>query len=127
MGAFVSYFFSGFILGKIPFPLSPSFRLMLQVPPRVAPAMLTVHSCWLMHAVSSVKVCVLLQSKVLPGSSRADLPFFFHLSDVCQAMIGKVGLEPCSVRPGRAARHGLAGAGHDVLHQTHVQGCDPRV
>jgi hypothetical protein len=31
MGAFVSYFFSGFILGKIPFPLSPSFRLMLQV------------------------------------------------------------------------------------------------
>ncbi|KAK9837444.1 hypothetical protein WJX81_003249 [Elliptochloris bilobata] len=30
MGAFVSYFFSGFILGKIPFPLSPSFRLMLQ-------------------------------------------------------------------------------------------------
>lgn len=31
MGTFVSYFFSGFILGKIPFPLSPSFRLMLQV------------------------------------------------------------------------------------------------
>ncbi|CAL5223773.1 g6338 [Coccomyxa viridis] len=30
MGTFVSYFFSGFILGKIPFPLSPSFRLMLQ-------------------------------------------------------------------------------------------------
>eukprot|EP00884_Botryococcus_braunii_P007015 jgi/Botrbrau1/16314/Bobra.0066s0082.1 len=30
MGAFVSFFFSGFILGKIPFPLSPSFRLMLQ-------------------------------------------------------------------------------------------------
>ncbi len=31
MGAFVNYFFSGFIMGKIPFPLSPSFRLMLQV------------------------------------------------------------------------------------------------
>ena len=30
MGAFVSFFFSGFILGKVPFPLSPSFRLMLQ-------------------------------------------------------------------------------------------------
>ncbi|DBA83842.1 TPA: hypothetical protein ACH3X1_006357 [Trebouxia sp. C0004] len=30
MGAFVNYFFSGFIMGKIPFPLSPSFRLMLQ-------------------------------------------------------------------------------------------------
>ncbi len=32
MGAFVSFFFSGFILGKVPFPLSPSFRIMLQVP-----------------------------------------------------------------------------------------------
>lgn len=31
MGTFVNYFFSGFIMGKIPFPLSPSFRLMLQV------------------------------------------------------------------------------------------------
>ena len=31
MGAFVSFFFSGFILGKVPFPLSPSFRIMLQV------------------------------------------------------------------------------------------------
>jgi len=30
MGTFVNYFFSGFIMGKIPFPLSPSFRLMLQ-------------------------------------------------------------------------------------------------
>ena len=30
MGAFVSFFFSGFILGRVPFPLSPSFRLMLQ-------------------------------------------------------------------------------------------------
>ncbi len=37
MGTFVSYFFSGFILGKIPFPLSPSFRLMLQV--RRAPSL----------------------------------------------------------------------------------------
>lgn len=36
MGTFVSYFFSGFILGKIPFPLSPSFRLMLQVTPKPA-------------------------------------------------------------------------------------------
>ena len=36
MGTFVSYFFSGFILGKIPFPLSPSFRLMLQVHPPCA-------------------------------------------------------------------------------------------
>lgn len=30
MGTFVNYFFSGFILGKVPFPLSPSFRPMLQ-------------------------------------------------------------------------------------------------
>jgi len=30
MGTFVSFFFSGFILGRVPFPLSPSFRLMLQ-------------------------------------------------------------------------------------------------
>lgn len=30
MGAFSSYFFSGFVLGRVPFPLSPSFRLMLQ-------------------------------------------------------------------------------------------------
>ena len=27
---FVNYFFAGFILGKVPFPLSPSFRPMLQ-------------------------------------------------------------------------------------------------
>ena len=31
MGTFVSYFFSGFIMGRVPFPLSPSFRVMLQV------------------------------------------------------------------------------------------------
>lgn len=30
MGMFVNYFFAGFILGKVPFQLSPSFRLMLQ-------------------------------------------------------------------------------------------------
>ena len=30
MGAFVNFFFSGFILGKVPFPLSPKFRPMLQ-------------------------------------------------------------------------------------------------
>ena len=30
MGMFVNYFFAGFILGKIPFRLSPSFRPMLQ-------------------------------------------------------------------------------------------------
>lgn len=30
MGAFVNYFFSGFILGKVPFPLSSRFKLMLQ-------------------------------------------------------------------------------------------------
>ena len=30
MGTFVSFFFSGFILGRVPFPLSPSFRVMLQ-------------------------------------------------------------------------------------------------
>ena len=30
MGAFVNYFFSGFILGRVPFALSPKFRLMLQ-------------------------------------------------------------------------------------------------
>lgn len=33
MGMFVNYFFAGFILGKVPFQLSPSFRPMLQVPP----------------------------------------------------------------------------------------------
>lgn len=31
MGMFVNYFFAGFILGKVPFGLSPSFRPMLQV------------------------------------------------------------------------------------------------
>ncbi|GAB4819473.1 hypothetical protein N2152v2_006519 [Parachlorella kessleri] len=30
MGAFVNFFFSGFILGKVPFALSPKFRMMLQ-------------------------------------------------------------------------------------------------
>lgn len=30
MGTFVNYFFSGFILGKMPFPLTSRFRLMLQ-------------------------------------------------------------------------------------------------
>lgn len=30
MGAFVNYFFGGFILGRIPFSLSPRFRVMLQ-------------------------------------------------------------------------------------------------
>jgi ER membrane protein complex subunit 3 len=30
LGAFVNYFFRGFILGKLPFPLSPKFRTMLQ-------------------------------------------------------------------------------------------------
>lgn len=30
MGTFVNYFFSGFILGKVPFPLTSRFRLMLQ-------------------------------------------------------------------------------------------------
>ena len=30
MGVFVNYFFGGFILGRIPFALSPKFRLMLQ-------------------------------------------------------------------------------------------------
>ncbi|KAL6766150.1 hypothetical protein ACKKBG_A34895 [Auxenochlorella protothecoides x Auxenochlorella symbiontica] len=30
MGAFVNYFFSGFILGRVPFSLSPKFRPMLQ-------------------------------------------------------------------------------------------------
>lgn len=30
MGAFVNFFFSGFILGRVPFALSPKFRMMLQ-------------------------------------------------------------------------------------------------
>jgi hypothetical protein len=30
MGMVVNFFFSGFVLGKIPFPLSPRFKLMLQ-------------------------------------------------------------------------------------------------
>lgn len=31
LGALVNFFFSGFILGKTPFALSPRFRVMLQV------------------------------------------------------------------------------------------------
>ena len=31
LGALVNFFFSGFILGKTPFALSPKFRVMLQV------------------------------------------------------------------------------------------------
>ena len=38
MGMFVNYFFAGFILGKVPFQLSPSFRPMLQVPPAPPPS-----------------------------------------------------------------------------------------
>lgn len=30
LGALVNFFFSGFILGRIPFALSPKFRIMLQ-------------------------------------------------------------------------------------------------
>jgi hypothetical protein len=30
MGMVVNFFFTGFVLGKIPFPLSPRFKLMLQ-------------------------------------------------------------------------------------------------
>lgn len=30
MGAIVSFFFSGFVMGKVPFSLSPRFRPMLQ-------------------------------------------------------------------------------------------------
>lgn len=30
LGAFVNFFFRGFVLGKLPFPLSPKFRGMLQ-------------------------------------------------------------------------------------------------
>lgn len=30
MGAFVNYFFAGFVLGRVPFSLSPRFRPMLQ-------------------------------------------------------------------------------------------------
>jgi hypothetical protein len=33
MGTAVSFFFSGFVMGKIPFGLSPRFRPMLQVRP----------------------------------------------------------------------------------------------
>ena len=44
MGTFVSYFFSGFILGKIPFPLSPSFRLMLQARAPQLPKTLHAHT-----------------------------------------------------------------------------------
>jgi hypothetical protein len=31
MGMVVNFFFSGFVLGKVPFALSPRFKLMLQV------------------------------------------------------------------------------------------------
>lgn len=30
LGVMVNFFFSGFILGKVPFALSPKFRVMLQ-------------------------------------------------------------------------------------------------
>ena len=33
LGAMVNFFFSGFILGRVPFALSPKFRMMLQVRP----------------------------------------------------------------------------------------------
>ena len=66
MGAFVSYFFSGFILGKIPFPLSPSFRLMLQVPPKAAPC--HAHSSPLLALACSflpgVRSCILCMGRV---------------------------------------------------------------
>ncbi len=74
MGAFVSYFFSGFILGKIPFPLSPSFRLMLQVPPR-PPSCHAPGPPLLPPACSSQVMCALLHAlhwqSSSPGSSHA--------------------------------------------------------
>lgn len=76
MGAFVSYFFSGFILGKIPFPLSPSFRLMLQVPPRPAPchaqgSPMLIHPCFGMRSLPG-HVCA-STGQDLAWSLHADL------------------------------------------------------
>ena len=67
MGTFVSYFFSGFILGKIPFPLSPSFRLMLQVSRSLhaQPWHLPV-ACMTPHLCSSFCIC-------LPGDLKLGL------------------------------------------------------
>ena len=31
MGWVVNFFFNGFVMGKVPFPLSPRFKPMLQV------------------------------------------------------------------------------------------------
>ena len=37
MGMVVNFFFSGFVIGKVPFPLSPRFKLMLQVSQALRP------------------------------------------------------------------------------------------
>ena len=96
MGAFVSYFFSGFILGKIPFPLSPSFRLMLQVPPRPPPCQapgppLLALACGLFWGI-----CVFPQGLFLPGSCLLTCLSFgkwVHLADLQQARIGSSSLK----------------------------------
>ena len=73
MGAFVSFFFSGFILGKVPFPLSPSFRIMLQVCP--------FQFFEALEAFSPQPDCILLTSFILlfERSETHQTLFAFHL------------------------------------------------
>lgn len=61
MGMFVNYFFAGFILGKVPFQLSPSFRPMLQVPPPPPPPAHTqVQTDILIHPCMGARLCIAL-------------------------------------------------------------------
>ncbi len=71
MGTFVSYFFSGFILGKIPFPLSPSFRLMLQV--RNSLERVASTSVYRVYAVGATSHSLILQACCAPAAQSPDL------------------------------------------------------
>ena len=62
MGAWVNYFFAGFILGRVPFSLSPRFRPMLQV--RRIPGASRRFCCVEGHGHASTG-CVLLHWTVL--------------------------------------------------------------
>ena len=82
MGAFVSYFFSGFIMGRIPFPLSPSFRIMLQV--------CLCHSDQLLSPLSHTRTCLpaapcCLRPSQLPAGMARQLcaPYTIPVPRLC--------------------------------------------